>query len=328
MYGGSQAGGPAWSPSEVGSVIYPGDSPTQPSRTMQRAVPYREDSPMGYRGPPSPVRTAEDVFTPRSAGHDWTTSGYVPTQADYERIRSTSRQGRAATGADDRYNAARDASNITQMTPVGLNFNSQWDPDAPYHRAPPNYMPNPGAADAQQPSSPPRRPAQERAGSANLSRPRRRSATNNIALFTSHPLTDAKLPRSPPGYCVGRHRSSPIARCARKIKITLALSLLHNWAYNYCNTAPTNHSASNVFSYSHIILCVYITQPNQLHPVPTHSHTVRLSPLQKYKTNQSSRPRGTGYFRCHTPQPFHHDRTPLQTLAYPPVTHTPRRVNV
>ena len=104
MYGGSQAGGPAWgNPSEVGSVIYPGDSPTQPSRTMQRVVPYREDSPMGYRGPPSPVRTAEDVFTPRSAGHDWTTSGYVPTQADYERIRSTSRQGRAATGADDRY---------------------------------------------------------------------------------------------------------------------------------------------------------------------------------------------------------------------------------
>ena len=129
-----------------------------------------------------------------------------------------------------------------------------------------------------------------------------------------------------------RHYSTPlrrhnsIVRCSRRIKITLALSIFNNWAYNYCNPAPTNHSAPNVFSYSHIILCIYTTQPNQLHPVPTHSHTVRPPPLQKCKPNQSSRPGGTGFFRCHTQQPYHHDRTPLQILVYPPVTHTPRRI--
>ena len=203
MYGGSQAGGTAWgNTSEVGSVIYPGDSPTQPSRTMpQRAVAYREDSPMGYRGPPSPVRSSEDVFATRSAGQDWTTSGYVPTQADYERIRSTSRQGRAATDADDRYNAARDASNVTQMTPVGLDFNSRWDPDVP-------YMPTltRGAADAQQPPSPPRRPAQERPGRVNLSRPRRRctpihTVPNSNGINRNQPLRIAVVWDVPQGYC-------------------------------------------------------------------------------------------------------------------------------
>jgi hypothetical protein len=232
MYGGSQAGGTAWgNASEVGSVIYPGDSPTQPSRTMpQRVVGYRGDSPMGYRGPPSPVRSSEDVFATRSAGQDWTTSGYVPTQADYERIRSMLRQGRAATDADDRYNAARDASNVTQMTPVGLDFNSRWDPDVP-------YTPNPtrGAADAQQPPSPTRRPAQEQPGRVNLSRPRRRCTPNHIVL-TSHSPTDAKIPRYTTDYCAGRHRSSPIAaRCTRRIKITLPLPLTTIWVLNYCS---------------------------------------------------------------------------------------------
>ena len=37
-------------------------------------------------------------------------------------------------------------------------------------------------------------------------------------------------------------------------------------------------------------------------------------------------PGGTWWFRCYTRQPFHLDRTPLNSFVYPPATHTPRRI--
>lgn len=129
-------------------MIYLGNSPTQPSRTVpQRVVGY-------YRGPPSPARSFEDIFGTRPAAQDsWTTTGFTPSQADYDRIHSESRPGRADTEADDKYNAAREASNAVQMTPVGLDFNTRWDPDQPrllYNTTPSRT----GAAETQQPSSP------------------------------------------------------------------------------------------------------------------------------------------------------------------------------
>jgi hypothetical protein len=39
-------------------------------------------------------------------------------------------------------------------------------------------------------------------------------------------------------------------------------------------------------------------------------------------------PGGTWWFRCYTRQPFHLDRTPLNSFVYPPATHTPRRIYV
>ena len=56
------------------------------------------------------------------------------------------------------------------------------------------------------------------------------------------------------------------------------------------------------------------------------STDARSPPPQKRKPSHSSRPGGTWLFRCYTRQPYHLDRTPLQTLVYPPATHTPRRI--
>jgi hypothetical protein len=171
----------------------------------------------------------------------------------------------------------------------------------------------------------------------NLSRPRRRCTPTRI-VPTSHPLTDAKFLRHTTDYCAGRHRSSPIAdRCTQRININLPLPPSNIWVLNFC-------------SLPHTILRLHTPQSNQPHPVPTYSHTVRLPPLRwlrfivrvcswgldlqfystvpplQKKPSHPSRPGGTWFFRYYTRQPYHLDRTPLQTLVYPPATHTPHRI--
>ena len=117
--GGSQFGGPMWgSPSEVESVIQPGGQPNDPPRAEWRTA-WEPELPrvVGVRGPPSPTRTAEDVFGMPVPTYDQlnrTTRGGTPTEGGWNQPTSSRREDRGHYDGLARYEAARRASNAEQ----------------------------------------------------------------------------------------------------------------------------------------------------------------------------------------------------------------------
>ena len=79
------------------------------------------------------------------------------------------------------------------------------------------------------------------------------------------------------------------------------------------------HVASRVSANSHVIRLT----TDAIH---TETGLATIKTLTVLPNADKPIPGGTWWFRCYTRQPFHLDRTPLNSFVYPPATHTPRRI--